>query len=145
MIQAFSDDDIKPLRQARDTNRSHILLVDDDSDILVSVGGFLESADLEVTRASSGAQALDIVTSRIPIDAVISDVMMPGMTGIEFLIAARRRRLKLPALFITGYVDFHGSQPLPSDVEVLRKPFRRRELITRVQALLAQNSGRYAI
>lgn len=138
MTYTSINENIKPVSLAYDKGRSHILLVDDDSDILVSVGGFIESAGLDVTRASSGTQALDVIATGVPVDAVVSDVMMPGMSGFEFLIEARRRRSKLPALFITGYADFAGSQILPSDVEVLLKPFRRREFMNRVQVLLGQ-------
>lgn len=139
MLRNVLDESVKPLHHSLDKSGMNILLVDDDSDILVSVGGFIESAGLNVVRASSGEEALDLIARGVPVDAVVSDIAMPGMSGVDFVIEARKRHKKLPALLITGYATFTGPRLLPADVEVLQKPFRRREFISRVQALLAQN------
>jgi CheY-like chemotaxis protein len=116
--------------------RARVLLVDDDSDVLVSVGGFLEAEGLDVVRASNGQEALDMLARGGGITAIVTDVMMPGMSGTEFLAAARKLNPTVPALIITGYADFGGTIDLPSDVAVLRKPFRRKEFIVKVRVLL---------
>ena len=91
---------------------------------------------MEAVRASTGKEALSLLGDGTAIDAVVTDIMMPGMSGVEFLASARQIRRALPALVITGYADFDGANKLPSDVAVILKPFRRKEFISRVQSLL---------
>jgi DNA-binding NtrC family response regulator len=113
-----------------------VLLVDDDSDILVSVGGFLEAEGIEVVRVRNGTEAMLILGEAIPIDAVVTDFAMPGMSGLELIAEVHRSLPRLPAMIITGYADVAISDALPSNVIVLRKPFRRKEFIAVVGALL---------
>ena len=130
-------------RESRSSLSSQrILLVDDDSDVLVSLGGWLEAAEMDAVRASSGAEALSLLRNGEAIDAVVTDIMMPGMSGVEFLVAVWRIRPILPALVITGYADFAGANELPSSVPVMLKPFRRKEFISRVQSLLSGGGAR---
>jgi CheY-like chemotaxis protein len=99
---------------------------------------------MDVVRADSGSEALKMLHSQRGFDAVVTDVMMPGMSGVEFLAVVRRSWPSLPALVITGYADFATADELPADVAVLRKPFRRKEFVARVQGLLSARQGRHA-
>jgi len=130
-----------PPRSRSATSRKRVLIVDDDSDVLVSIGGFLEAEHMDVVRASSGVDALNMLRGGEDVEAVITDVVMPGMSGVQFLAAARQLRPSLPALVITGYAELAGSQELPAGVAVLRKPFRRAEFVARVLTLLEVNGA----
>ena len=116
--------------------RHRVLLVDDDSDVLVSVGGFLEAEGIDVVRVGSGPEALDLVRTGDQVDALVTDFAMPGMTGVALIAEARRMRPRLPAIIITGYAGVEEIAALPSDVAVLRKPFRRKEFVLATNHLL---------
>ena len=113
-----------------------ILLVDDSPDVLVMLGAFLEADGFAVVRAPSGGDALAHIAHDGRFDAVVTDYAMPDMSGVEMLRRIAPRHPDLPALIITGFAtSLEGLADLPRTVEVLRKPFRRLELLARVRLL----------
>jgi CheY-like chemotaxis protein len=80
-----------------------ILLVDDDPALLLAVGDQLKLGGYEVTTASSGEQALQILRTLAP-DLIILDISMPGMTGLAFLkkISGPDSRPRYPVLIFTA-------------------------------------------
>ncbi len=111
-----------------------ILAVDDDSLILSNMVAMLEDLGHNVIEASSGARALDVISSNPGIDLVVSDQAMPGMTGIELAEAIRTRWPKLPVIIATGYAELpSGANP---DVPRLSKPFTQQDLAKAVAATL---------
>lgn len=81
-----------------------ILLVDDDEGVLTMMRRALESAGMRVAVAKNGADALErLATQRF--DAVVCDIVMPGMNGLKLLHAVRERDLDLPVVLITGNPD----------------------------------------
>jgi PAS domain S-box-containing protein len=111
-----------------------ILLVDDDPLIALSTIEMLEDLGHRVIGASSGRHALDILKSEQPIDLMMTDHVMPGMTGLELAAASRELRPTLPILLATGYAD------LPDGVQVdlprLAKPYHQDQLRDRLDQLL---------
>lgn len=82
-----------------------VLAVDDEPDILESLQTLLESSlDIQVLTAPSGQEALRLLESR-PVDLIITDYRMPGMTGLEFLEAARQVAPEASRILITAYPD----------------------------------------
>ena len=69
-----------------------------------------------------------------PVDLLITDYAMPGMTGLQLAEEARKLRPKLPILLATGYADLpaHGRLTLPR----LSKPYQQRELAEQIAALV---------
>jgi PAS domain S-box-containing protein len=126
--------------EAASTERSRILVVDDESEVAELIRDMLESAGHEVAVAESGAVALELLdTARF--DAIVSDLRMPDMDGAELwrevgrLHPALARRM----MFITGDTlspgsrDFLGATGCPR----LDKPFSKTDLVAGVSALLA--------
>jgi len=83
-------------------DKSKILLVDDEENCLRSVKDVFDLEGLECFTANSGLKALDIF-DRSDIDIVITDIRMPGMSGIELLNKIKERRPTTPVLMLTGY------------------------------------------
>src|SRR5262245_13699992 len=79
-----------------------VLVVDDDLGICQSVQEILEAAGCEVWTASNGIEGLRTVES-MPIDVVLSDVVMPEMDGYELYTALRKIQPDLPVLMMTGF------------------------------------------
>ncbi len=87
----------------------NILLVDDEPDILEILREFLELKQHDVTTATNGKQALDVVLSRDDLDLVFSDIKMPDMDGLTFLERVRDNNLNIPVILISGQGDLESS------------------------------------
>jgi len=83
---------------------SAILLVDDDEKVLTFLQRALESLPMSVRVASDGASALSLLAEQ-RFDAVVSDIVMPGMNGLKLLHAVREHDLDLPVVLMTGNPD----------------------------------------
>jgi PAS domain S-box-containing protein len=120
---------------ARNAARSAtILFVDDDPLIAMSTTEMLEDLGHRVIPANSGRHALEILKSGEPLDLMMTDHVMPGMTGIELAAASREVRPALPILLATGYAELpEGSQP---DLPRLAKPYHQDQLRDRLDQLL---------
>nr|WP_249150169.1 hybrid sensor histidine kinase/response regulator [Bradyrhizobium sp. JYMT SZCCT0180] len=112
-----------------------ILFVDDDPLIAMSTMEMLEDLGHHVIGANSGLHALDILRSEQPIDLMMTDHVMPGMTGIELAAATRQVRPSLPILLATGYAELPDGAQL--DLPRLAKPYHQDQLRERLDQLLA--------
>jgi DNA-binding NtrC family response regulator len=79
-----------------------LLLVDDEADVQYSFGRIFDSSEIEVTTASSGESALEMIPKVRP-DLVLMDVRMGGMNGLETLRRLRQADSKLPVIMMTAY------------------------------------------
>ncbi len=117
----------------------HILAVDDDNEVLETVGRVLRHEAYEVSLATSAAQAMTVLEKRVP-DLLILDIIMPEVDGITLCRQLRRdsRFIPLPILFLTakGSTDdiVNGLDAGADDYVV--KPFELAELRARIAALL---------
>jgi PAS domain S-box-containing protein len=124
-----------PAQMARNVNRSAVILfVDDDPLIAMSTTEMLEDLGHRVIGASSARHALDILKSEQPIDLMVTDHVMPGMTGVELAAKSREVRPSLPILLATGYADLSESASL--DLPRLAKPYHQDQLRDRLDQLL---------
>jgi two-component system, NtrC family, nitrogen regulation response regulator NtrX len=87
-----------------DSFRASILVVDDEAAIRDSLHMILEYEGYRVEEAGNGSQALAKVAERAP-DAVVLDIKMPEMDGLELLKALRERGYDMPVLMISGHAD----------------------------------------
>jgi EAL domain-containing protein (putative c-di-GMP-specific phosphodiesterase class I) len=113
--------------------RGRVLVVDDERDLLDVVGTMLAEAGWQVDTAGNGREALGFVDSG-RYDVVLSDIDMPGMTGVELLREIRGRDLDVPVLLITGHprVDTAVEALEHGALRYLRKPLRERDLLSAV-------------
>ncbi len=81
-----------------------ILLVDDEPDFLEVIKSRLESNGYDVLTASNGKEALETLKKE-KVDAVLLDILMPGMNGIETLKNIRQEDKQLPVFMLTAYSD----------------------------------------
>ncbi len=120
-----------------------ILAVDDDPEVLATVGRVLKNEAYDVTLASSAAQALGILERQIP-DLLVLDIIMPEMDGITLCRKLRDdpRFIPLPILFLTakGSTDdiVNGLDAGADDYVI--KPFELAELRARISALLRRGT-----
>jgi two-component system alkaline phosphatase synthesis response regulator PhoP len=126
------------------SDTSHILIVDDEPDILEFIGYNLEKEGYTVTAAENGKDAISKATEVIP-DLILLDVMMPEMDGIEVcnLLRADARFDETVIAFLTARnEDF--AQIAGFDVggdDYINKPIKPRLLLSRIKALLRRKRG----
>ncbi|WGR95998.1 response regulator [Bradyrhizobium sp. ISRA435] len=99
----------------------------------------LEDLGHHVIGAGSGPHALEILRSEQPIDLMMTDHMMPGMTGIELAAAAREVRPALPVLLATGYAEL--PEGIQVDLPRLAKPYDQDQLRERLDQVLGQGAA----
>jgi two-component system response regulator MprA len=116
---------------------ARVLVVDDDRSVRESLRRSLEFNGYDVSLASDGAEALASIAGRLP-DALVIDVMMPRLDGIETTRALRTAGNDLPILVLTAR-DSVGDRVDGLDAgadDYLTKPFALEELLARLRALL---------
>jgi PAS domain S-box-containing protein len=127
-----------------------VLLVEDEKAVRVLVRRVLDRLGYTVLEAEHGAQALDIMAARSePVDLLLTDVIMPGISGRELADQLQRSHPGIKVLFMSGYTDeaisHHGV--LVSGVAFLEKPFTPDILLRKVREVLgpageARGAGR---
>lgn len=117
----------------------HILLVEDADSLLKLIERQLSNRGYTVTAAANGGEALRLVENRgFRPDLIITDVIMPNMSGKELVELVRRKHPNLKAIYMSGYADEaimpHGI--LNSDTPFIQKPFGSDDLDRKIQKLL---------
>ncbi|WP_232003887.1 ATP-binding protein [Stutzerimonas stutzeri] len=118
-----------------------VLVVDDDPLVLDNTASMLEDLGCQVTAVNSAETALGLLTQRVAYDILITDHMMPGMTGAQLADRLRNERPELPVLVVSGYADLADS---PRQLQVLAKPFTQQTLLDAIQQSIGP-SGKGAV
>lgn len=113
-----------------------ILVVDDDPLIANSTVEMLEDLGHTVAEANSARAALEMIDSGHPLDLLITDHIMPGMTGLELAQVVREKYPDLPILLTTGYAEL----PSGSQIRIprLSKPYQQRELDDQINRMFPE-------
>jgi len=128
---------IPKLEKALAFGKFNILVVDDDPMILDYLKDMLNLERFKPVTASCGEDALKILSEK-NIDAVVSDINMPGMSGLELLIEIKYQYEHIPVILITGYGgDFSPTDIIASGADgYFKKPFRNVELTNTLRYVL---------
>lgn len=120
---------------------ARILIVDDDVSMLSFLSAALKKSGHDVTTEENGEQALNILMKDPDFDLILSDVIMPGMDGIELTQKAAKLLPKLKIMFITGFsaVALGEKNPHKTGNQVISKPFHLGDLVERVNEMLAKD------
>ncbi|MEP6983199.1 MAG: ATP-binding protein [Sphingomicrobium sp.] len=118
---------------------ARILLVEDDPRVRSATVGALEDLDYDPIACAGGAEAIELFNAQ-PFDLVVTDVIMPQMSGPELIRYLKSTSSRdFAVLFVTGYVGEGETDDLRGH-ELLRKPFTVGALASAVAAALARNS-----
>jgi len=120
-----------------------ILVAEDEAVVREMVVASLERLGYRVMAASTGEEAIRLI-DRLgdEIDLLLSDVVMPGMSGPDLLDRARRTRPELRAVFMSGYTALTIGRPIQAGVILLEKPFSGARLGDVVRETLAASAER---
>ena len=109
---------------------AHILLAEDDESLRKFLAQALVRAGHDVTDFGDGSEAWECLKG-YRFDLLLTDIVMPGMSGTQLADRIREVRADLPVLFMSGYTAGHGpgGQEMPTDDSLLHKPFDRAALL----------------
>jgi two-component system response regulator HydG len=117
-------------KASRGTARTRVLLAEDDDDLRWTLAEFLTAEGFDVVQLSGGSDLLEELGSSMllgsgafPADAIVSDLRMPGLTGLQILERIRARGWKIPVVIISAYGDDHTRRAVERfDGKFLSKP-----------------------
>jgi len=117
---------------------AHILLAEDDESLRKFLTQALVRAGHAVTDFGDGGEAWECLKG-FRFDLLLTDIVMPGMDGIELAKRAAEMNAALKIMFITGFaaVALHPSSQAPKQAKVLSKPFHLREIVAEVDRMIA--------
>ncbi|HWK44653.1 MAG TPA: response regulator [Stellaceae bacterium] len=120
------------------SQRSHIVVVDDDVGIREVSAEVLEDAGYVVSRAASAQEALALLEAHVETALLFTDVVMPGIDGFMLADMAKARWPALRVAYATGYSDIMAARSRPGLMHgpVLNKPYTARQLSGAVTSLL---------
>jgi signal transduction histidine kinase/ActR/RegA family two-component response regulator len=128
------------LASPEDAEHATILVVEDDARVRNATVEALAELGHRPIAVSSGAEALTELAARSDIRLILSDVVMPEMTGPELIARAAPLYPHIAVLFVTGYVGEAADSGTLAGRDVLRKPFTVRGLEVAVANALARNA-----
>ena len=117
--------------------RQRILVVDDDNDVRGVAAQMVEELGYQVVAAACGAEALEHLAGGA-FDLILTDVVMPGMSGVELARRVRAVTPAMPLLFASGYADVATFGEELAAETVLKKPYRIGEVAARIGDALAE-------
>lgn len=128
-------------------NKYSILIVDDEPNYLVVLSELLKEEGYEVFTAPGGKEGLEIVQN-VDLDIVITDMQMPGMNGLQFMLKIKEEKKDLPIIVVTAYAEVDKAvEAMQSGAfSYLAKPFSNDELVVNLRkagqhyALIRENT-----
>ncbi len=136
MIKLSAEKALPP--SAIERGSEHVLVVEDDDMMRDHVVQQVISLGYEVSEAPDGPTGLEIIREHANIDLLFTDIIMPGgMSGYDLAEAVEQLRPELPILFTSGYneASIVSAGRLNKEIELLHKPYRRRELAQRLRKM----------
>lgn len=114
-----------------------MLVVDDEPAVLSLVQTILRDAGYDVLAARNAREALTILEEH-HVDVLLTDVVMPGMSGAELIVEARRRFPNLSVCCMTGYVD--KPHAVLEEIPVIAKPFGPQQVLDTIEQVIGRRT-----
>jgi len=112
-----------------------VLVVDDEDDIRSLNEETLRQKGFTVFSCGCASDALKVINNE-EVDFVVSDVIMPGIGGVEFINQAKKIKPDLKYLFVSGYIDSQDTDKINAISPILYKPYTEEELLDNIQSAL---------
>jgi two-component system, cell cycle sensor histidine kinase and response regulator CckA len=145
VLPAAAGSDSPAIYQVRGMESAGMVLVVDDEPAIRSVAHrVLTTAGYQVATAANGDEAVRLLGDpELIVDMILTDIVMPGMTGAAFAAQAKAMRPGLPILYMSGYEqqDVTGAGGIDPFAQILRKPFSRPALLAKVTQMLTAGAG----
>jgi CheY-like chemotaxis protein len=110
-----------------------VLLVDDEALVRASTAQMLHEIGFSIVEAATAEEALAMIDDGLEFDLLVTDHLMPGMTGADLASELARRRIAAAVVIVSGYAE---AEEIAVDLPRITKPFRLEELATIIRATL---------
>src|SRR5918912_3051026 len=136
-------EELSSASKANGSSRASVLVVDDEGAVRRFAARVLERDGFGVLEATDGLHALEMMRDHGPsVDAVVSDIVMPRMNGVELMGALAASHPDLPVILMSGYATAALSEMgIASPCSILPKPFPAERLLAEVHRCLKHTSG----
>lgn len=120
-----------------------ILFIDDDVDFLEYVASSMRDCGYRVITRTDGLSALSLFDEKTPVDLIVTDYSMPGMNGLEFMAALRKRTQTVPVVLLTarGGVETYFRALNLGAFEVTSKPISMKTLLAIIKSAFESAPG----
>ena len=136
-------DEFSPRSPAGTDGAASVLVVDDEAAVRRFAARVLQRDGFGVLEATDGIEALEMIRGhRMPVHAVVSDIVMPRMNGVELMEALAASHPEVPVILMSGYATAALSElGIASPCSILPKPFPAERLLAEVHRCLGQRNG----
>ena len=132
-LERIEGSDDSDLQIVTAKSRGRVMLVDDEFLIRMSTADMLADLGFDVVEAGTAEEALKQFAEGEPLDVIITDHLMPGMSGAELVARVRAVEPDLPILIVSGYAELEG---VAANIPRLTKPFRQSELEAKLREII---------
>ena len=133
-LERIERSDDRDLQIVTAKSRGRVMLVDDEFLIRMSTADMLADLGFDVIEAGTAEEALKWFAEGKPLDVIITDHLMPGMSGAELVTHVRAVKPDLPILIVSGYAELEG---VAANIPRLTKPFRQSELEAKLREIIS--------
>jgi two-component system, cell cycle sensor histidine kinase and response regulator CckA len=127
-------DEFSPASPGRAGTGLFVLVVDDEEAVRRFAARVLQRAGYGVSEAKDGVEALEMVQSGTPMDAVVSDIVMPRMNGVELMQSLWVSHPDIPIILMSGYATTELSERgIAAPCSIVMKPFSAERLLLEVE------------
>ncbi len=123
-----------PLAEARLSMTGRALVVDDEAAVRMSTADMLAEMGFSVVEAETGEHAIRVMEQDGPFEIVVTDHLMPGMSGVDLAREVQSTWPGTPVLIVSGYAEVEA---IEASLPRLSKPFRQSELAARINGMLS--------
>jgi signal transduction histidine kinase len=134
------EDELLEAETAPDGLGRTVLVVDDEDDVRATGAEALRQLGYCILEAGSGGAALEILSQRRDVEALVLDYGMPGMTGAELARQVVAQWPRLPIVFLTGHAEHPGLAASPRQV-IVQKPARPRDLANSIEVAITARAA----
>ena len=136
-------DEFSPAAPVRAGSAPVVLVVDDETAVRRFACRVLERAGFGVLEATDGAEALELIQSRSgALEAVVSDIVMPNMNGVQLMEGLAMSQPGLPVILMSGYAtEALTERGIATPCGILPKPFSAERLLAEVSRCIRRPSG----
>jgi CheY-like chemotaxis protein len=138
-LMPVADDDVSDAPRSASRHLGTALLVDDEDLVRMSTADMLADMGFDVVETASAEEALAFIVSGRTPDVLVTDHLMPGMTGADLANRLRHTHPELPVLIVSGYAEADG---IAVGTARLTKPFRNADFVASLAALMPGISGK---
>jgi two-component system, cell cycle sensor histidine kinase and response regulator CckA len=136
-------DEFSPVGSARVGSAAVVLVVDDEDAVRRFACRVLDKGGFGVLEATDGVQALELIQSRPGrLEAVVSDIVMPRMNGVELMQALAMSHPDLPVILMSGYAtEALTDMGIAAPCSIIPKPFSAERLLAEVSRCIRRSGG----